>query len=140
MSILQIKILRLKEINWYKIILLLRDRFKPSLNSVYAEEVRRYFLSIYVPGHILGSCVQSEFLFYLCVCVCVCVTESYPTLCDPSVHARLLCPWGSLSKNTEVGYQFLLQRIVPDQGSNPCLLHWQADSLPLSHQESPCFI
>ena len=23
-----------------------------------------------------------------------------------------------------------------DQGSNPCLLHWQADSLPLSHQGS----
>ena len=23
------------------------------------------------------------------------------------------------------------------QGSNPCLLHWQADSLPLSHQRSP---
>ena len=23
--------------------------------------------------------------------------------------------------------------IFPDQGSNPCLLHWQADSLPLSH-------
>ena len=27
--------------------------------------------------------------------------------------------------------------IFPDQGSNPCLLHWQADSLPLSHQGSP---
>ena len=27
--------------------------------------------------------------------------------------------------------------ILPDQGSNPCLLHWQADSLPLSHQGSP---
>ena len=27
--------------------------------------------------------------------------------------------------------------ICPDQGSNPCLLHWQADSLPLSHQGSP---
>ena len=25
----------------------------------------------------------------------------------------------------------------PDQESNPCLLHWQADSLPLSHQGSP---
>ena len=25
------------------------------------------------------------------------------------------------------------------QGSNPCLLHWQADSLLLSHQGSPCF-
>ena len=23
------------------------------------------------------------------------------------------------------------------QESNPCLLHWQADSLPLSHQGSP---
>ena len=27
--------------------------------------------------------------------------------------------------------------IFPNQGSNPCLLHWQADSLPLSHQGSP---
>ena len=24
-----------------------------------------------------------------------------------------------------------------DRGLNPCLLHWQADSLPLSHQGSP---
>ena len=27
--------------------------------------------------------------------------------------------------------------IFPDQGSNPCPLHWQADSQPLCHQESP---
>ena len=27
--------------------------------------------------------------------------------------------------------------IFPDQGSNSCPLHWQADSLPLSHQGSP---
>ena len=26
-----------------------------------------------------------------------------------------------------------------DQGSNPCLLHWQVESLPLSHQGSPRF-
>ena len=26
---------------------------------------------------------------------------------------------------------------LPKQGSNPCLLHWQANSLPLSHQGSP---
>ena len=25
----------------------------------------------------------------------------------------------------------------PDQGSNPCPLHWQADSQPLRHQGSP---
>ena len=30
--------------------------------------------------------------------------------------------------------------IFPDQGSNPCPLHWQADSQPLRHQESPCGI
>ena len=29
--------------------------------------------------------------------------------------------------------------IFPDQGSNPCPLHWQADSQPLRHQGSPYF-
>ena len=29
--------------------------------------------------------------------------------------------------------------IFPDQKSNLCLLHWQADSLPLSHQRNPLF-
>ena len=28
-------------------------------------------------------------------------------------------------------------RILPDQGSNLCPLHWQADSQPLHHQGSP---
>ena len=27
--------------------------------------------------------------------------------------------------------------ILPDQGSNPCPLHWQADSQPLRHKGSP---
>ena len=40
-------------------------------------------------------------------------------------------------KNTGKGYHFLLQGIFPIQGSNSCLLHWQADSLPLSYQECP---
>ena len=49
---------------------------------------------------------------------------------------RLLCPWDSLVKNTRMGCHFLLQRIFLTQGANPrllWLLHWQADSLPLSH-------
>ena len=29
--------------------------------------------------------------------------------------------------------------IFPEQGSNPCPLHWQADSEPLHHQGSPQF-
>ena len=30
--------------------------------------------------------------------------------------------------------------IFPDQGLNPCPLHWQADSPPLRHQGSPMII
>ena len=36
-------------------------------------------------------------------------------------------------------YRFLLQGIFLTQGSNTCLRHWQADSLPLSHQGSPTY-
>ena len=38
--------------------------------------------------------------------------------------------------NTGLGCHFLLQGIFPTQGWNPHVLHWQADSLPLSQQES----
>ena len=51
--------------------------------------------------------------------------------------ARLLCPWDFPGKNTGVGCYFLLQGIFLTQGLNPSLLHWQVDSLPLSHQGTP---
>ena len=51
--------------------------------------------------------------------------------------ARLLCPWDFPGKNTRMGCHFLLQGIFLTQGLNPCLLPWQADSLPLSHLGSP---
>ena len=47
---------------------------------------------------------------------------------------RLLCPWDSPGKNTEVGCCFLFQGIFLTQGSNPhllCLLNWQAGCLSL---------
>ena len=47
---------------------------------------------------------------------------------------------GFPSKNTEVDCRFLLYGIFPTQGSNLGLLHllhWQVDSLPLSHLGSP---
>ena len=53
---------------------------------------------------------------------------------------RLLCPWGFPGKNTGLGCCFLLQGMFQTQGSNPsllCLLHWQVDSLSLSHVEKP---
>ena len=40
-------------------------------------------------------------------------------------------------KNTGVGCHRLLQGFILTQGSNPCLLHWQVESLPLSPQGSP---
>ena len=59
------------------------------------------------------------------------VTWLCPTLCDPmdssppgsSVHGD------SLGENTGVCFYALLHDIFPTQGSNPCLLHWQMDSL-----------
>ena len=36
--------------------------------------------------------------------------------------SRLLCPWNSPGKNTEVGSHSLLQGIFPTQGANPGLL------------------
>ena len=38
---------------------------------------------------------------------------------------RLLHPWDSPGKNTEVGCHFLLQGIFPTQGSNPVLLRYR---------------
>ena len=37
--------------------------------------------------------------------------------------ARLLCPWDSPGKNTEMGCHFLLQGVFPTQGSNLDLPH-----------------
>ena len=50
---------------------------------------------------------------------------------------RLLSPWDYPGKNTGAGCYFLLEGIFPTQGFNPHHLHWQVDSLPLSHLGSP---
>ena len=51
-----------------------------------------------------------------------------------TVATRLLCPWHSPGKNSELGCHALLQGIFPTQELNLHLLHllhWQAGSLPL---------
>ena len=53
---------------------------------------------------------------------------------------RPLCPWNSPGKNTRVGCHSLLQRIFPTLELNLRFLHWQADALPLSYQESAILI
>ena len=65
--------------------------------------------------------------------------RSCPTLAD--LMDSLLCPWTLPRKNTGVG--FLPQGIFLIHGWNLCflcLLHWQADSLPLCHLGSPPWI
>ena len=66
--------------------------------------------------------------------MCVCVSCSVLSI-SLSSHGlqptRLFCPWNCPGKNTCVGCHWLLQGIVPTQGSNSCLLRllqWQADS------------
>ena len=62
-----------------------------------------------------------------------------PTLLQPHrlQPTRLFCPWNFPGKDTGVSCHFILQGIFPTQGSNPHLLHGQANSLQPSHQGSP---
>ena len=88
---------------------------------------------------VLPCCLHSKQVNQIISC-CLCAQSlSHVWLfCDPINYSP---PESSVhGKNTEVGCHFLLQGIFPIQGSNPCLLyllHWQADSLPLSHLASP---
>ena len=70
---------------------------------------------------------------YVCRCL---VAKSCLTLLQPHGlwPARLLWPRDFSGKNTGVGCHFLLHGIFLAQESNLFLLHWQAESLPLSHQ------
>ena len=52
----------------------------------------------------------------------------------------LLSPWASPDMNAGVGCHALLQGLFPTQGLNlclVCLLHWQADSIPLEPPGKP---
>ena len=80
---------------------------------------------------------------YSAACLCVCVLSPV-WLCDPTDCSQLGSSVHGLlpGKTTRVACHFLLQGIFLTQRSNPgllCLLHWQADSLSLSHQSSPTY-
>ena len=56
------------------------------------------------------------------------------------MDTRLLHPWDFLGKSTGVGCYFLLQGIIPTQGSNLGLLHCRQILHQLSYQGSPVHI
>ena len=71
---------------------------------------------------------------------CCCLgAQSCPTLCDSMDYSPPVSSVHGISKNTEVGCQFLFQGIFPPQGLHLRLLHWQTGE-PLSHQGSPCYL
>ena len=74
------------------------------------------------------------------VLCCMCSVMSYSLRLHGLQPARLLCPWNFPGKDTGVVCHFLLQGICPAQGWKLHFLHWQADSLPLSHLRRPKFI
>ena len=91
--------------------------------------------------HLLPVFTLEQFFLicHSCFTHCCClVTKLCLALMTPwTAGHRHLCPWYYLGKNTGVGCHFLLQGIFVVQGSNLHFLHWQADSLPLSHEGSP---
>ena len=100
-----------------------------------------------VPG---GDILTKGAFSFANVNICCCssslvaseVAQSCVTLCDPMDCSlpgskEPLSPWNFPGKSTGVGCHFLLQGIFPTQGLKPGLLHWQAHSLPLSHQGNP---
>ena len=73
--------------------------------------------------------VAGGFLTTALPCACSAMSDSLrPQGLSP---VRFLCPCDFPGKNTGVHCHALLQRIFLTQESNPRLLHWQADSLPL---------
>ena len=68
--------------------------------------------------------------------VVLCLSHVWLPVTPWTVPARLLCPWDSPGTNAGVGCHALLHWIFLAEGLNPSLLHllhWQANSLPLSH-------
>ena len=65
-------------------------------------------------------------LIYLC--------ESHSVVFNSLRPQGLFSLWNSLDQNTGVGSLFLLQGIVPIQGSNPGLTHYRRILYQLSHK------
>ena len=82
----------------------------------------------------------------MCVCVCVCEL-SWPVVSNALQPHGLKLTKATLSMGFSrqeywSGLSFVLQGIFPTQGSNVhlwCLLHWQADSLPLALPGKPTY-
>ena len=95
-------------------------------------------------GHCMWVPISSH--TYRSVCRCLCASVQAHLLFHHSVVSNSFAtPWTvARQAPLSMGFSrqehwvaiFLFEGIFPTQESNPCLLHWQVDSLPLSHQGS----
>ena len=133
------------------LIFLMCKLIQTSLIALHLHLLTLHGLSPFYCGHL---CVSDSFdsLFrvrenVLAISVCVCMhvlshfgcVRLFVNQCTVACQAPLSMDFPG--KNTGVVCHFLLQGFFPTQGSDPyllCLLHWQVDSLPLSHLGSPC--
>ena len=80
-----------------------------------------------------------NFMCFILLCVCAQSLSCVRFFVIPWTAAHQAPLSMGFSKNPGMGCHFLLQRIFPAQGLNPCLmrlLYWQVDSLSLNHQGS----
>ena len=82
--------------------------------------------------------IISEIIYITCT-----HAQLHHILCDfmdYDLPVKLFFPWNFPGKNIGVGCHFLFQGVFSNEGLNLhllCLLHWQADSLPLHRLGSP---
>ena len=83
---------------------------------------------------IFSALCMNVHVYLFCFCCCLVtrsLSDSFATPNPPGSSAH----WISQARILE--WVSFPSGIFPTQGSNPHLLHWQVDSLPLSHQYNP---
>ena len=100
-----------------------------------SQVIQKFFLKVKNAYVCVSLCVYIFLLIPVTICFCYLVTKSCLILCDPmhcslpgsSVHGILqmrILEWVAISSS---------RGSSRPRDSNPSLLLWQADSLPLSH-------
>ena len=94
------------------------------------------FLSTVPPGKLIHRALQTS----LCLGSCLCIQCKFsPSVMSDSLQTHGQAPlfMGVSRREYQSELHFLLQGIFPTQGSSPCPMHSQVNSLSLSHQGSP---
>ena len=102
---------------------------------------KKRFLLLKIPAYVLNKSPNATLPTPADNGLCVCsVTKSCLTLCDPRLHyvaCQAPLSMGFPRQKYRNGLPFPSPENLPNLRSNLCLLHWQVDSLLLSHQINP---